>query len=45
MIVSIYEFNGNLQLQQKFNKVKSAPVNISRLRGGTYFIDTSDGKT
>lgn len=41
--VRIYDFQGTLKKYQKFNKVKTAMINISGLNNGNYFIEISDG--
>lgn len=41
--VRIYDMQGNLKKHQKFDKVKSASINISMLTNGSYLIVISDG--
>lgn len=41
--IRIYDLSGNMKKYQKFNKVKSATVNIIGLMSGTYFVEITDG--
>ncbi|NII26067.1 T9SS type A sorting domain-containing protein [Pseudoflavitalea sp. X16] len=42
-VVRIYDFQGNLKLQKKYNKAKSATINITGLNNGTYFVEIISG--
>lgn len=43
--IKIYDENGNLQTQKKYNKLNQATLDISFLKAGVYFVDISDGAT
>lgn len=41
--IKIYDLTGNLKKQQKFKKVKTASINISDMKMGTYLVEIIDG--
>jgi lysyl endopeptidase len=41
--VRIYDFQGNLKLQQQYTRAKSATINIAALPSGTYFVEIISG--
>lgn len=41
--IRIYDLSGNMKKYQKFNKVKSATINITGLTKGTYFVEITNG--
>ena len=41
--IRIFDFQGNLKKHQKFDKVKTARINIATLNNGTYFVEVTNG--
>lgn len=42
-IVRVYDLQGNLKKQQKYNRVKSVSLNVSQLPDGMYYVEVVSG--
>lgn len=42
--VKVYDMQGTLKIQRKFNKLKSTTINVSDLKRGTYVIEIINGE-